>query len=471
MATVYKLTWRREGRWRKKYKGRTYYFAAPEGKVASYSRCFAEWLLKKAEIDQQGLHDDPSRRAFRSLMFRVKGILASIQAKGDTPENRRAWLHWEGVLNSYEYLIQQGMPFPFHDESEEANPDTVPLTVFGGGILDTPEEAPPWEQRQIELDPSLTLEGNVERFLRKKRRQVEAGQLSHGRYDSLRVTLESFSHHIRGSTPLASINGQHLRGFLDKLETHIDRGELTSHTARDRIQAVKQFVNWAWSEELMELPRILKSSEFGIRLPETTIDVFTEEEVRRLIGAASDSTKLYLLLMLNCGMQQQDLAELGQDEVDWKLGTITRKRSKTRKRNGDSVPTVVYKLWPETFAMLTAHRSKHPKLALTNAKGGPLKLETIVNGHVKKIDNVRSAYARVVRKLADSKTDPIKIDKPLKLLRKTAATKLGEHPEFGRFAQHFLGHAPATVADRHYIVPAQEQFDRALAWLRTQLLV
>ena len=97
-------------------------------------------------------------------------------------------------------------------------------------------------------------------------------------------------------------------------------------------------------------------------------------------------------------------------------------------------------------------------------------MEIIVNGRAKKIDNVRSAFRRVISKLADDKIDPVKIDKPLKLLRKTAATKLGGHVTYGRFAQYFLGHAPATVADKHYVAPDAAQFDTAIEWLGEQLL-
>lgn len=65
--------------------------------------------------------------------------------------------------------------------------------------------------------------------------------------------------------------------------------------------------------------------------------------------------QLYLLLMLNCGMYQNDIAELRSDEVHWKAGTLTRARSKTRERGG---PVVTYKLWPETFALLKKHRGE-----------------------------------------------------------------------------------------------------------------
>ena len=120
----------------------------------------------------------------------------------------------------------------------------------------------------------------------------------------------------------------------------------------------------------------------------------------------------------------------------------------------NNVPEVSYKLWAETFRLLLKYRSKHETLALANRNGRPLKVETIVNGRAKKIDNIRSAYNRLALKL--------KIHKTPKLLRKTAATKLGQHAESRRFAQYFLGHAPATVADKFYVAPSAQKFDEAV---------
>ena len=50
-----------------------------------------------------------------------------------------------------------------------------------------------------------------------------------------------------------------------------------------------------------------------------------------LVTNTSDRTKLYILLMLNCGMTQKDVADLQKTEVDWDAGYISRKRSKTRQ--------------------------------------------------------------------------------------------------------------------------------------------
>jgi hypothetical protein len=57
---------------------------------------------------------------------------------------------------------------------------------------------------------------------------------------------------------------------------------------------------------------------------------------------------------------------------------------------------------------------------------------------------------------------------PLKSLRKTPATMLENHAEFGRYAEYFLGEAPHSIASRHYIQPSREQFDNAIRWLGRQ---
>jgi hypothetical protein len=53
-------------------------------------------------------------------------------------------------------------------------------------------------------------------------------------------------------------------------------------------------------------------------------------------------------------------------------------------------------------------------------------------------------------------------------LRATASTMLDNHETYGRYAQHFLGHSPRSVAQSNYVSPSQTQFDKALIWLGEQ---
>ena len=162
--------------------------------------------------------------------------------------------------------------------------------------------------------------------------------------------------------------------------------------AKDHMNAVKQFVRWLWLiGAIEELPRvILDKKALKISKKISTPPVFTVDEVTKLLGSATERTKLYLLLMLNTGAGQKDISDLRQAEVNWETGTITRRRSKTAKH--EKVPVVRYTLWGETLRLLKQERSTDPEIVLTNASGGRLKVEELDrNGKLRKIDNVQSA--------------------------------------------------------------------------------
>ena len=66
------------------------------------------------------------------------------------------------------------------------------------------------------------------------------------------------------------------------------------------------------------------------------------------------------------------------------------------------------------------------------------------------------------------KLDKIRLG--MKHLRKTSASMLGRHAQYKFYANHFLADSPRSVADRHYVVPSDEEFSSALSWLRGELL-
>ena len=57
------------------------------------------------------------------------------------------------------------------------------------------------------------------------------------------------------------------------------------------------------------------------------------------------------------------------------------------------------------------------------------------------------------------------IKKPLKFFRKTSANLLRSNKDYGGWEVLFLGHAPATVEERHYTQAPQKLLNEALAWL------
>jgi hypothetical protein len=98
--------------------------------------------------------------------------------------------------------------------------------------------------------------------------------------------------------------------------------------------------------------------------------------------------------------------------------------------------------------------------ALLTHTGRSWKGSTLVNGKLVSTDNIASNYSHLKKKL--------NFKKPLKLLRKTSASLLDDHRDFGRYAGYFLGHAARTIRDKHYVAPSGKLFDEALAWLGEQ---
>jgi hypothetical protein len=53
-----------------------------------------------------------------------------------------------------------------------------------------------------------------------------------------------------------------------------------------------------------------------------------------------------------------------------------------------------------------------------------------------------------------------------KLIRRTPATLLESHKEYGRLVDYFLGHAPADVARTNDAARSQPLLDESVCWLR-----
>lgn len=468
MATKYKLTYldQKYPRWRKRHKGNEYYFQRRpnETKEESYYRCWRLWQEKLAEIQSRHHRYED---ALAILIRRKKDKLAYLQSE-DTFENRKEWRHICHELQCYQWYFANGVNPWFGDDVDYDNPPEL-LNAFPNEAMLADQPAPWGYRPPVLAHEEKTISAAVERFLAEFEQKVERGERSADRYEACRRSLAVFTKYTKADS-LEDITSQLLHRFQIHLESNIGTGpgKVSDYTARDRLGILKQFVNWLYQQELIEQPRIVQSRDFNITVEQKAPEVFTDAEVQTLLRNSTDTTRLYLLLMLNTGMQQADIAGLLQSEVNWKAGSIERKRSKlaNNRRLSKNAKTVAYQLWPETFALLKEHRSKDEQLALTNSNGTALRTTRIVNGKTSKTDNIKSAWRRLQQTLENN---GLGIGKPMKLLRKTAATKIGEHPEYGKFVQHFLGQTPSTIAERHYVVPSREQFDDCVAWLRTAL--
>lgn len=297
-----------------------------------------------------------------------------------------------------------------------------------------------------------TYSGQWQSFLRSI---CQAGQMSEGRFDAYCRRVRPFTDYL-GDVAIDQIDESRLEGYFGHLSHQMSEGRYSPSTAHEMMMTAKQFIRWLAERKLIPLPGNIDSRRFRFNHSAAAeIEVFTVAEVRQLLGKANGRTRLFLLLMLNCGHYQSDIADLLDKEVDWKAGTLRRARSKTRDRGG---PVVTYKLWPETLALLKEHRSGGERVLLTE-KGNPLVSYQLKDGKLSRYDAIQSSYNRMGKGRL-----------PLKHLRKTSASLLAQHPSFKFYANHFLADSPKSVADRHYVVPSDAEFFDALDWLRGQVL-
>ena len=299
--------------------------------------------------------------------------------------------------------------------------------------------------------PGRTVADMVSSWLAKLRHQVAVGGMSGDRLRNIRSILAHFAAFVGETADVSTITAEVLDGFHSFCLSKIAETQWSPAYAKEVFASVRQWIRYLVQLGAISPPANLHARwRFGPIARE--VQIFTVAEVQQLTGAATGKLKLALLLMLNCGMTQQDVSDLADDEVNWTAGRIRRKRSKTR--HVGSVPVVEYPLWPATFALLKEHRSGRDPVLLTRS-GRPYIRP--VSGS----DMWAVPYAALRERVG--------IPKPMKLLRKTSASLLESHEVYGRFTSLFLGHSPRSMKDRHYTAPPQVLFDAAVVWLGEKL--
>jgi integrase len=310
--------------------------------------------------------------------------------------------------------------------------------------------------------PERAVAAQVEAWKDQLRAACQSGQMSEGRYDAYCRKIRPFTLFV---AVIDAISEETLEEFHAYLSDKMSEGAYSPTTAHEILMTAKQFIRWLAERKRIALPGNIDSRRF--RFNHTVVakfETFTVEEIRSFLAECdgfSERTKLYILLMLNCGHCRMDVAELRQDEVNWLKGTLTRSRRKMREGGGAAV---TYVLWPETFALLKKHRAAGD-LVLTTDEGNPLVKEWLEDGKYRKYDTIRSAWYRLTAKMGLERNRL-----GMRHLRKTSASLLGEHPQFKFYTTYFLADSPTGMAACHYVTPNDAEFFEALHWLRGQIM-
>jgi integrase len=442
------MTWiAAENRWIKKYKGNWYKVSAKKlgckpAERASQEAANKWWETKQAKID---------------------ALEEAHPAPGLYETRRRKMADWFRHIGD-------------NDAAEEVLVAEMPIAKGDPFRNVSPEGATVWQDRFDTLD-DLTLAKNqdrtiktwVNKWLARQRTRVAAQEISSDRYESYRHALNSFGNWLGDAKGVECVTTtalddyhQHLLTLIAKRKEN-EKDGIASSYGKMKIDVAKQFARFLVRYADIAMPKnLLAKGELAIKVNLTTPIILQPSQVRSLFQALDasnavykDRMRLWLLLMLNCGMYQGDVAKLRHDEVDWQRGRIVRKRSKTA--NSPDVPTVTYKLWRSTFDLLQCHRSNHRVLVLLNEDGQPLSKKYIGDDHKgKKTCNITKAYS--------SLKFPVSLGK----LRKSSSNLLFNKKEFKVLHTLFLGHSPRSISERFYVTPDDDTLDEAIDWLEVQ---
>jgi integrase len=194
----------------------------------------------------------------------------------------------------------------------------------------------------------LTVGKLVNLFLEYKEQFLQTGELGQRSFDDYvthgRMLAQHFGQHtsVDGLTPACFLK------FRSSLAKNVNLVTLKS-----RIVKIRAFFNFAAKNDLLEspLPRIMGTG-FVIptrgaitKLMSEREKLFSASQIKSLIDHANTNIRAMILLGINCGFGNQDVAMLRFDHLDLDSGWINFPRPKTGAKR--RCP-----LWPETVSAL-----------------------------------------------------------------------------------------------------------------------
>ncbi|HUO10630.1 MAG TPA: hypothetical protein VM008_20175 [Phycisphaerae bacterium] len=426
--------------YKKKRNGVVYYVGKGSQRDSdeNYKRAWSEWEEKLAEM----VAEERSQRQVQGLPRMMQAIMADQQpSAGD----------FEAAGFPMDAAVVEIMDRQQQDGCVTLTHDQLRIMLDKARILPKPAQ-----------DTTVRTVGEMTtRFLDTKRQQAKTEQRSVGRFANVETYSNLFRDFTGKDKPITVIDAVILADYHAKQLDAIDADEITSWTGRDRLQVARQFVRFCFELGAIDLPRNIDSKNLTITCTPGEIKPMPIDALVQRVKAATGRLKVELLLMANCGFYQVDAADLKHAEVDWKAGTIKRKRSKTK--GVENAPTVTYSLWPTTLQLLRLESNNDGPLVFATKNGlATVRDEITDEGKAVRTDSTAQAYARLQVRVKGDRW-------PLKSIRKAAATLIGGHPQYGRYAQYFLGQSPENVADAHYVKPNEEQFRECLEWLGKEM--
>jgi integrase len=324
------------------------------------------------------------------------------------------------------------------------NVEDVPLWLVSGG-------AKGFKQASQASRPT-TIRELVDAYLAVRKSQVGSGpdDISNDMYMDDYYQLEAFAEYC-GKTSMSEVLTP---DFLQRHKTAI-RAKYAATSVWHSVKAVKRLLTWGWKHEKIDsLPRSLDDYATVAR-PKPTPTFFTVEEVKAMYEKATPRMRLYMLLALNGGFTQVDIATLTHSMIDWGTAVISRDRNKTQISQS-------CKLWPATLALLRQEATKRnvngDNLVLLTERNNPL----VAVGEKTKNDAVKCAFNRIKKKCK------LERNRSFKTFRKTGANMIDKQfQSMPQIRKQYLAQSLDAIG-KHYVQTHFDEMHKATDWLATQ---
>ena len=258
--------------------------------------------------------------------------------------------------------------WPTDEQQRIQEADLEELEEMGLAITLPPEEGE-------EGTPYLSIAQLQDKFLAAERARIGL----HGRRGLKADTVEGKVKFLRRALKGIDTSLNVLSLTRDQVRQLVDywlspERKVTERTAGNYCKGFKRMIDWADNESICGFRKPKINDLFSFANTRGHIERYDADQMKRLLGAASERCRLYILLGLNTGYTQIDVANLLKDEI-LEIGGemfLARRREKTSHQNDFKT---LHHLWPETWELLRKHMAPDnaENLALLNVNGRKLK--------------------------------------------------------------------------------------------------
>ncbi|QDU17467.1 hypothetical protein CA11_53090 [Gimesia maris] len=243
-----------------------------------------------------------------------------------------------------------------------------------------------------------------------------------------------------------------------KYHDFINEMNLVESSKLDYWVYFKEFIQGCCDDGIKKIiPLNLHKKSFNFSPDQKTPKPATIEEAKYVLSICKEKGKslseLAVLLHLNCGMYNKDIALLKKCDVDLQNKTLTYKRSKALKH--EQIERVTYPLWKRTVELLKELESNGDNYWLLNSNGK----NHMIGEDGKRKNGIGKEFSKF------KKAHLPQYKKDLKDFRKTGCTELENQKQPDTISRQFLQQSAEDTKGKWYSGQMRTAFTEAILGL------